>query len=393
MISIVKAQQNDIEYITNSTIQLIQQIGFEPRYDRVMLKPNIVDAVAPENPTITHPNVVAAIILALHEKGVNDFVIAENSGYFSFKEESFNRLIEVSGYAGMVSELKKQHGLNITIQNLEFSELIEQNWKYGTIKIPKICHTHSYINVAKMKTHMMTGVTLSLKNQKGLLVLGDKKRFHLGYSGKGDLHDCIKQFGTVIHPELNIVDATTALEGTGPAMLPNGQTGMREPGLLIGGTDMIEVDNACCKIMGIPVSEIDHLPEHPVVPATGSLPCKTIDPPFKRPDPFIKYENILQYCSEWGCTNCQMAFSRIIRKSMLDPDLKDRFAKLKDKYSEILFYIGKQEAGFEINSDKPKLFFGQCTKKAAEESGGIFVGGCPADHNEGIAALLKMLDD
>ncbi len=32
-----------------------------------------------------------------------------------------------------------------------------------------------------MKTHQMTGVTLSMKNQKGLLLFQDKKDFHLGY--------------------------------------------------------------------------------------------------------------------------------------------------------------------------------------------------------------------
>ena len=57
----------------------------------------------------------------------------------------------------------------------------------------------------------MTGATLCLKNQKGLLKLSDKKQFHLGYGEKTNLHECIRELSKIIQPELNIVDATTAL--------------------------------------------------------------------------------------------------------------------------------------------------------------------------------------
>ena len=397
MISIAKAHQNNINEITEANLQILKNLDFKPSKDQIIIKPNLVDAVPPDNPTITHPHVVEGLVLALHilfGNTLNEYIIAENSGYFSFKPEHFDRLMKISGYTAMIERLTKK-GLNIKPINLEFEDLIEKKWKHGIVKLPALCKTHSYINVPKMKTHMMTGVTLSLKNQKGLLLLGDKKKFHLGYNGSSNLHDCILEFGSVIQPELTIVDATTALEGTGPAMIPNGQTATRELNLLIGGTSMVEVDNACCKIMGISASEINHIPESEINVAKNSLPIAPAFPPFKKPDPYIKIGNVLQYCSSWGCTNCQMAFSRMVRKSMLDEKIKEKFIELNNKYEEILFYIGKQEAGYlnDEDKDKPKIYFGTCTHRAAkEEPGGLYVKGCPADHNKGIETLIKLLE-
>jgi uncharacterized protein (DUF362 family) len=65
--------------------------------------------------------------------------------------------------------------------------------------------------VAKLKTHIQTGVTLGLKNQKGLLLSEDKKRFH-----KRDLSGCIRAPSVVARPDLTLVDGIVGLEGDGP---------------------------------------------------------------------------------------------------------------------------------------------------------------------------------
>ena len=152
----------------------------------------------------------------------------------------------------------------LSLANLEWEPTEEVPWKHGKIKLPALLRTHAYVNAAKMKTHIHTTVTLSTKNQKGLLLLRDKKEFHKGYGGAGDLHECIRELAEVVRPELTVADATYALEGTGPTVAPEGQTRARKLGICIGGTDVFEVDNACCRLMGIPVSEVRHLPEVPV---------------------------------------------------------------------------------------------------------------------------------
>ncbi|XEO79833.1 hypothetical protein WKT22_04880 [Candidatus Lokiarchaeum ossiferum] len=403
MISIVETKQKPIEETEQSISKLLQDLHFKPKKTQIFIKPNIVDATDPRNPTITHPKLVEGLILALSKLGGKKFIIGENSGYFSFKQEHFQRLLEETKYERMIKRLQKKYGIDVISENLEFTDFMDIQWKYGTLSIPKYVKTHTYINVPKMKSHLMTGATLSLKNQKGLLLLKDKKQFHLGYGGKTNLHDCITELGVIIKPDFNLVDATTALEGTGPSMHPEGQTKTRTLNLCIGGENMVEVDNACLTIMGISHEEAPHIPPMQVKISERSLPLIPASPPFQKPADFIKYGNIYSKCSSWGCTGCQMAYSRIFRKFSFNSALMEKWVKLQQKYPKIYFYIGKRDIN-EIEIDPiPKIFFGQCTKKNYGEyknrlmkenmpdilNNVLFIPGCPADHNDGLEAILK----
>jgi len=426
LITIVETRQKPIDETRQSISKLLRELNYRPKNSKILIKPNIVDATDPRNPTITHPKIVEALIIELSQIGGKSFIIGENSGYFSFKEEHFQRLLKESKYERMIKRLQKKHGIDVVSENLEFTQFTDIKWKFGTLTIPKYVQTHTYINIPKMKSHLMTGATLCLKNQKGLLLLKDKKQFHLGFGGKTNLHDCITELGSVIVPEFNLVDATTALEGTGPSLHPEGQTKVRTLNLCIGGRSMAEVDNACLKIMGISHSEAIHIPHCEINLSKGSLPLKAADPPFQKPRDFIKYGNIYSRISTWGCTGCQMSYSRIFRKISFNPDLMEKLVKIQEKYPIIDFYIGKRNTSEIGNPSIPKIFFGQCTKKnyieytqllkeqkeqkeqkkqrnqdkqdeqdnqnnPIELDNLFFIPGCPADHNEGIRTLLKLL--
>lgn len=403
MITIVETHQKSMIDIKNSILTLMENLDYVPSKSRILLKPNIVDAITPNNPTITHPKVVGGIILALNEKGAKEFVIGENSGFFSFKEEHFQRLLNTTKYEQTIKQLKKNYDIDVRAENLEFTEFDDYNWKFGILKLPYMCKTHAYINIPKMKSHLMTGATLCMKNQKGLLQLSEKKQFHLGYGNITNIHECIREFSKIIQPELNIVDATTALEDTGPAVLPEGQTKTRKLNLCIGGYNMAEVDNACLKIMGISLDEAKHIPYKKIELATKSLPIIPANPPFQKPNKYIKYGNILSYCSDKACTGCQMVYSRIFRKLSFNPELMQKYHDVQKFYPKIEFYIGKQEIDKIEKNVIPKVFFGQCTKKdfkdylnriqtlpIEEKPEIIHISGCSADHNEGIKAILNL---
>jgi len=390
MISIIHTKTKPIEEVKNAFLKLMSQLNYTPSKTRVLLKPNIVDAVKPQTAVITDPRVVEGLILALKEKGADEFVIGENSGYFSIKEENFKRLIKETGYEKIVERLKKKRGIDVKIINLQFAELEEYPWTYGILKLPKICSTHAYINIAKMKTHQMTGVTLSMKNQKGLLLFQDKKDFHLGYDGAGSLHSCIREYAKIIQPELSIIDGTRALEGTGPATGPENQTKVRRLDILLAGRDMIELDNAACKIMGVPIADVQHLPRKEVKLAPGSEPLIPADPPFQKPNSYMKYGNIYLHTSSYGCTNCQMAFSRMFRKIMFTPEYIKKFHLLQEKYPRIDVFIGNTSITEIPNLNNPVVFFGKCTRSIADELGKNFIPGCPPNHNKALEVIFNL---
>ncbi|MHA1681824.1 MAG: DUF362 domain-containing protein, partial [Promethearchaeota archaeon] len=295
-------------------LKLLDVLQYKPSTNHVFIKPNMVDEVGPREAVDTDPNLISALILAMDQMyDVDEFVVGDGSAYFSSKGKNWDRLVKGTGYGAMADTLRDARGLDVSIVNLESVDRDEYEWEYGTVRLPSLCRTHSYVNVAKMKTHLHTTVTLSMKNQKGLLALSDKKLFHLGKK-YGNLHESILELSKVMEPELSLIDATRALEGSGPATAPDGQTKVRRLKICMGGTSMVEVDNAACRVMGIPVEEVRHLPAVDVSLAAGSSGLSPAEPPFARPKIEIRMWNIHRHTFETCCTGCQMALSRAMRK-------------------------------------------------------------------------------
>ncbi|GAB4322213.1 MAG: DUF362 domain-containing protein [Promethearchaeota archaeon] len=398
MISIVPAKPRSLESAREAMAKLLDQLDFSASSDAVLLKPNIVDALPPRAAVDTDPTMVGGLILALRERGASKFIVGENSGYFSSKPENFERLVKVTGYAKLVQQLVDRHGVDVELVNLEFVELEERDWPLGKLKLPALLRDHAYVNFAKMKTHLATTVTLCTKNQKGLLLLADKKKFHLGYGGRADLHECIAELAKLVRPELAVVDATRALEGTGPTQNPEGQTSVRKLGVCVGGTDQVEVDVACCRLMGVDPASVDHLRllrpsgARDVELAPGSLPLRPADPPFRPAAKHVKFGSLYLHASMWACTGCQMAFARTMRKLTLVPDLTERLRKLQERVGRVDVFVGKTSVEAVTPDLGVSLFFGNCTKKLAEELGAAHVPGCSPDHNEAIEVLLSLVE-
>jgi len=278
-IGIVNANLNNID---QKISQVLNLIGYTPRRKRIFLKPNVVNIRKPRTGVITHPRVVEALL-----RHFSDYEITIGEG--SIIGVDTKQVFEKTGYAS----LAKQYGVKLI--DLNHEERAEVEWKYGVIKIPKILETHEYINVPTMKTHIVTKVTLGLKNQKGLLSPSDKMRFH-----KMGLHQPIKEFGDVARPDLTVVDGIICVEGDGPGL--SGKP--KRMDLIVAGQDLIEVDNVCCQIMGFDVNEIEHIPSVEVGEVKG-LTVDEVRRPFLRARPFHKKFNVYYHpfnaCS--GCIN------------------------------------------------------------------------------------------
>jgi hypothetical protein len=111
------------------------------------------------------------------------------------------------------------------------------------------------INLPKIKTSIMTLVTLCYKNLFGLVPFRDRKRFHRGI----DLSYALIDIAKVVKPHLNLIDGIVAMEGMGahsgtPYSL----------GLLIGSQDMTAADIVGTQVMGF----------NPLEPVTNQLALK-----------------------------------------------------------------------------------------------------------------------
>jgi len=104
------------------------------------------------------------------------------------------------------------------------------------------------VSVPLMKSHPLTGVTLTLKKYERGAAPAEKKAFH-----QRNLSQGIADLSTVVHPGLTIVDAIVASDN----WVIGG--GVRPMGLVVAGADPVATDAVCCHIMQADPYKVDHL--------------------------------------------------------------------------------------------------------------------------------------
>ena len=205
-----------------------------------MIKPNINGTEA-----ITNIDLVAALVELLSDYGVKKPVVAESS----FGDEKMTQVyFAKTGYARMC----EKYGIELI--NLNASEIVKAKVPSplinDTLDIAKeVFEADKIINMPVMKVHYATGVSLAMKNLKGVLVKNQKRKFH-----DAGLDKSIVDLNNVIRPALNIIDATTCMEKMGP----HGGDPVKL-GLIIAGENTAAVDYVGCSIMGYSLDEVKHI--------------------------------------------------------------------------------------------------------------------------------------
>ncbi len=279
---------------------------FVARGDRVLLKPNLNGVEG-----CTDRPLVETLVRMLSDLGAARIFIAEST--FG-NGDTTDRLFRETGYA----DLARRYGIGLF--NLNRSEAVEvpvdDPLVLDTLRIAReVFEADKIINLPNMKVHYATGVTLALKNMKGLLV-GDAKR-HCHEVG---LDKAIVDLNRTIRPHLTIVDAISCMERMGP----RGGDPVRLDLILAGGNPA-EVDCVGCAVMGFDVGEVRHLSAF--LEADGVDPCgiTVVGEPIenvRRPFRKVTLDGIVpgtfRVRGRSACSSCMNAF--LLSCSLLERD-------------------------------------------------------------------------
>jgi uncharacterized protein (DUF362 family) len=354
----------------DSVFKLLEYV---PQKKAFFIKPNLVHPLPPRRGVTTSPKIIEAIILYLRKNYPGrEILIGDGTGYLT----NFDDVIKKSGY----SYLAKKYDVSFT--DLYASKLSEIAWKYGTIKIPEYVFSHEYINVPKLKTHMQTGVTLCMKNQKGLLQIHDKQNFHRKY----DLNEAIMELARVVTPDMNIIDGITSLEGNGPFFLG---TAKKHTNIIIASKNMYAADNVAVAVMGFDIRDIDHIPEFSEFTVIGENMADCVIP-FKKADiPPIKKYNIYVHFDVKMCSLCSINVA----------------VSFEEKISNIPFFMKITASGgmfgrkdlilgnYETVPDGARdiICIGNCSMPLAKKYHLPFISGCPPSVETIESQYLKIL--
>lgn len=357
------------KYERNRLKDLLDMLNPEVEEKKVLIKVNAVGPHRPEQAATTHPLLISSLIDFLREGGVEDIVIADSP--FAGADP-----VEVFRETGLFALARKKE---VKLLDLNKAERVKFAWEYGELSLPKIAFERYYINFAKLKTHIQTIVSLGLKNQKGLLLPREKRLFH-----KLSLHEPIARLATQVKPDLTLVDGIVGIEGNGP-----GTMGMRKKaGVLVGGKNVVEVDSACCKIMGIDPSKVMHIKmasELGIGPLDADIVGDEIEAQnFLLPYGYHQVFKLKLWWTPEACSGCSSLIGEFKKSAMDTPSvwLKLFFNGVLRETDLVIGGAIKDE-----KLAKRVLCIGDCTREFAVQHGYGFVPGCPPKVKEVLKAF------
>jgi uncharacterized protein (DUF362 family)/ferredoxin len=209
---------------------------------KVLLKPNLLSAKLPEKAVTTHPEVVRAVIRLVQQAG-GVVAVGDSPGVGSPRQ--------VAARCGILAIIEET-GASFA----PFSESVRIRPAGGTfheLEIARdILDADVVINLPKLKTHQMMGLTCAVKNLFGAVVGMRKPRLHLqAGTDKAFFALMLLELAEQIRPALSIVDAVIGMEGDGP--------GSGDPvhiGALLAGADPLAVDTVAADLVRMPAELI-----------------------------------------------------------------------------------------------------------------------------------------
>jgi uncharacterized protein (DUF362 family) len=212
------------------------------RYDRVLIKPNYVNASLPSTGVTTEPLVIKGIVEYLLDRGWSKDDIAVGEGGMA-NYDTMDTFKKVG-----LADLLKPYGIKMIDLNKEphVEVAIPGGKSLKSVKVAKPFMDYDCIlSVPKLKVHCWSLSTLSMKNMMGGIL--PKGIMH------DDLHQKIVDLNRAFGPELTVIDGIVGCQGHELACDPINSD------VIIAGEDFVATDAVGSFLMGLCPEEIPYL--------------------------------------------------------------------------------------------------------------------------------------
>jgi uncharacterized protein (DUF362 family) len=241
-VSLIKSDYTNFRQALERAVDLIGKIHLEDK-NSIAVKINLCDCRPPETGAITHPESLDAVLGYLRSNFPKIPIYVVESDATVTRPDL---LIDWFGFRGVIEKWNAEWR-NLTHEKTQRMKIKGRHFK--SVKVPTLLRDSFIVNLSKLKTHSLTKISCSLKNQYGCIVYPLKIHFH------GFLDDAIVDANTAMPSNLSIVDGVVAMGGAqGPAYgIP------LNAGVLFVGSDPVAVDAACGRFMGFNPYFIGHV--------------------------------------------------------------------------------------------------------------------------------------
>jgi len=237
-VSLVKCtsyEEKEVYEAVKKSIELIGGLNIRNN-SKVLIKPNLLRPDAPDSHVTTHPLAIKAIIRLLKEKNCEIFV-GDSPGFHDPLQTA-----KVSG----ILDICEQENVKFLVFKNKKSCLYKDAILMKRFDLTDIIDQVDYIiNVPKLKTHVMMGVTFAIKNTFGLVVGLDKSQMHLKLQSPEKFASMLVDINNFVKPHLNVMDGVIGMEGNGP-----GNGDIKKVGIISASYDSLAMDIVMCNLVG-----------------------------------------------------------------------------------------------------------------------------------------------
>lgn len=227
--------------------ECIKELGgiktFVEKGDRVLIKANISGGNPQRPGSFTSIEVADELSRMIWEVGATPVVVDADMIWTEFWEvASAQGYNEWAKYA--TAEL-----LNLSETKLAYFDFGGVLDKKKVLISKELLTANVIISLPAMKTHLLTGVSLGMKNMYGTLPQMDKAIFH-----KFGIDEVIVEVNNAFQPNLTIIDGTIGGDGMGPLSSDpvNFQT-------VVASGNVVVADAVACRLMGFDPLSIKHI--------------------------------------------------------------------------------------------------------------------------------------
>lgn len=226
----------------------LQKIGgmssFVQPGDRVVIKVNICGGNPLIKGSFTSLEVAGEIIRLVREAGGIPVAVDSDMIWTDFEP-----VAEAQGWI----KWSETHG--IPLINLRKTDCVKFEFNGSSqlkedIASKLLMDADVIISAPTMKTHLLTGITIAMKNMYGVFPTGEKAKYH-----EDRIEDVIVDICSAFTPTLTIIDGSIGGEAIGPLSCnPVGSN------VIIASNDVVAADAAASMIMGYdPLGDIEHI--------------------------------------------------------------------------------------------------------------------------------------
>lgn len=220
--------------------------GFSCQGKKVLVKPNMLSANAPEKAVTTHPEVLRAFIRLCRAGGASLISVGDSPGW-----QSGNMVGDASGLRAVTREEGAQWA--------NFQDSVMVDLPEGSLlkRIPiarAVIEADVLVSLPKLKTHQLIYFTGASKNLLGVVPGLSKSQFHLRFPDRRQFSEALVDIALAAKPAFALMDAVVGMEGHGPG---NGDP--RAVGLILASPDIYALDWIAASIIGYDPAAIPNL--------------------------------------------------------------------------------------------------------------------------------------